>query len=383
VPTFSPTESERLIVRACLSAEETFSSALRDFDEYVSLDGLNQGAYRLLPYLYRRLETSQLESRYRGLLKGIYKREWYLHLVEGANWISHAEAVLEDIPFLVLKGVALRELIYGGNGALRPVHDLDIFVHPAQRVHAFSRFLRAGYVLEHPRAQARYLSHSESGRTNYLSLSPSIGLVKNGSRVDLHWSLYPTLGTSLLHEDLFGQAEIVAGPDHQPSFSTPSLTHHYLHTLAHGVGTSSVSPVRWIVDSHLLEAHPRFSSREVVETAIRMGWMSMLISQLRWRERFTQVEIPADMKSLLGNVRHVKNVRLGWASRRAPLGIMRRVLGVLIFSPLINHQLTGENLLRSVVRSIWFFAPRLGPLGLTGMRKENSRARRWGTHGRS
>ena len=380
--TISAAESEKLIVRACVTADENFSSAVRDFDDYVSLDGLNQGAYRLLPYLYRRMEALQVESRYRSLLKGIYKREWYLHHVEGPKWLSHAGAILEDIPFLVLKGVALRELIYGGDGAIRPVHDLDIFVHPFQRVRAFSMFLTAGYRLEQPRAQARSLSHGEGGRKNYLSLSPSIGLMKGASRVDLHWALYPTLGTSLLHEELFGQAKTVEGRDHRESFRTLSITHHYLHTLAHGVGTSSVSPVRWIVDSHLLERHPLFDSGEVIEIAIRIGWMSMLSSQLRWRERFTQVELPVEMKSQIEIGRRVKNMRLGWAARRAPLGFLRRVFGVLVFSPLINRQLTGEHFLQSVLRSIWFFSPRVSELGLTGIWTTVSKARGSSSHQR-
>ncbi len=88
--------------------------------------------------------------------------------------LKEIDVVLNEarIDYIVMKGAANRLLLYE-NPAIRACHDLDLLVHPEERVRAASALVAAGF-----------LSHPEA-----IGISRGMVLSRGMIDVDLHWGL--------------------------------------------------------------------------------------------------------------------------------------------------------------------------------------------------
>ncbi len=268
-----------LLVKACLAEAKDFPDRFAQFDTEENFEALEGGEIRLIPYLYRRLEREGITTSPRfGRYRGVYAKFWYSDVMASQDR-QPLDALLSDIPYLVLKGSALRSLIYAPDFVSRPIDDVDVLVHPTDRFRAYRRLVAAGFRPNHPYPAQRVLD-----------LKLSLGTVRDGQSVDLHWGLYPTRLANTLFSELLSR-RLVHEIDGREQ-STLSLEDHFLHSLLHGSVPNEVSPVRWVLDAALLMKHPRFSWADTITIAHRWGWGVEAAKGLVTLRDFFGVDIP-------------------------------------------------------------------------------------------
>ncbi|MGI9222757.1 MAG: nucleotidyltransferase family protein [Woeseiaceae bacterium] len=88
--------------------------------------------------------------------------------------LKHIDTVLgsADIPYVVIKGAANRLLLYD-NPAVRACHDIDLLVHPDDRVRAANALIEYGY----------------SSAPKPQNISHQLELTSGAVTIDLHWGL--------------------------------------------------------------------------------------------------------------------------------------------------------------------------------------------------
>ena len=132
--TYWPNGSQELLLRAALCPEDEAIAAWGQWRQRNDLveTHLDQGSFRLLPLVYRRLQDLGHEDAWGARLKGIYRHAWSFNqslfheasrLIEQLRW--------RRIDALILKGAALSVLYYR-NAAVRPMADVDVLVPGAQ-----------------------------------------------------------------------------------------------------------------------------------------------------------------------------------------------------------------------------------------------------------
>jgi len=254
----SLTRRSILLLKACLAEPENFPQAFFDFDSDDNLNQMNDGEIRLVPFLFRRLESESIKSPRLNRYKGIYAKFWYTEVMRSASRVPLRE-IMGDIPLLVLKGHALQRLIYDPDPIRRPSDDLDILVDPACRIEAYNRLVKKGFVPIHPYPAAAVLD-----------LKLSLNMVRGDQSIDLHWGLYPTSLANGLFADIHSRSRVI--PYDDATERTPSVNDHFLHTLIHGNSQNHISPIRWILDSALLAKHSDFSFSQTMNIASTWGW---------------------------------------------------------------------------------------------------------------
>lgn len=209
----------------------------------VDWDGVARQArlHRLEPLLYAALRDedclpSDIEAEW---------REAYLTTaLRNAVALRALDAVVArladaGIPVIVLKGAALAQTVYG-NVALRPMHDLDVLVHPAHAARALQALASLGFrrLWDEPRhgAEAAYESHTS------LINSAEMGVI-----LELHWGLIdsPYYQSRLRTDWFWATARPLRAGQSQPLILGASAQILYLcaHLLLHHSGAP---------DGHLL-----------------------------------------------------------------------------------------------------------------------------------
>lgn len=309
---------EHLLIIACLAPDENFEAAFRAFDSQSSLDGLNEGAIRLIPYLYRRLLTAGIQSPRLPILKGIYARFWYIENMYRVKGPGMCMSTLEGVPYLVLKGQALQRLVYAGDLATRPGDDTDILVRVEDRDRALDRFLKAGFVMK----QRRW-------RRDLLALHPSVGLTREGVDVDLHWDIRPPVENVNVPAVLLRDAQPINFGETRAQ--TASVNHHLAHTLVHGAAHNEVSPIRWVLDASRLLKHPDLRWSVFWDDARELGWSDVVERQMVVLRDSYKVEIPATGPTNHSNAVSVRQQAVH-AAHRATGGYLKKTLASLLIT---------------------------------------------------
>ena len=274
------TEPQRLVLQACLCADDEFPQALRAWEGSIELDDIDYGTMRLVPYLYRKIERLGVPARDLGRLRGIYARFWALHHVKA---VPALDAIAElPVPYLVLKGTALQALAYGNDPATRPSDDVDVLVRPSQREAALRYLLRDGFDFE-----------VELPMETILNLRKGASLLKAGVAVDLHWNpLYWSRDLALV-DRIFERATPIDYRGRE--LKSLGVTDTLFHTVTHGFGVNSVPPIRWVLDAALLIKQHEIDWPLFVAEAKASGWARATASQLRiLRDEFA-VKVPSDV----------------------------------------------------------------------------------------
>ena len=144
---FWPTPQQELLLKAALLPNQKAIDAWEKWASQVDIEDLDTGSYRLLPLVYRNLESQDapIEHPAWPRLKGYYRKTW----VENQLLFYRMTKLVRQfqdagIETLVLKGVPLVLLYYKDYGA-RPMGDFDLLVQAEQAPLALDLLLESGW----------------------------------------------------------------------------------------------------------------------------------------------------------------------------------------------------------------------------------------------
>ena len=232
-----PDARQTLLLRAAL---DTGDRAREAWERFLAgggrVEDLDDGSYRLLPQVYRNLESCGVGGDEMIKLRGVYRHAWYRNhvLLHGAGSLVRA-LQHAGVDVMALKGAAVTALYPGGLGT-RPMNDVDLLVAPDDVERAVDVLRAQGFAMdgEFPFAVARRIRHSVPFRR------------QDGLEIDLHWHLLAQGGDDgavwrrARSWTLAGTEVLVPAPEDQ-----------LLHTCVHGVGFFP-APVRWVADAVLI-----------------------------------------------------------------------------------------------------------------------------------
>ena len=279
---------ERLtpILKICLAPDSEVEKFLREWEEKYTVDIVDGGSIRYIPYLYRRLLDLKIEPRDNYILRGAYFKSWWSQTVfqkGNVEFLSHLESEFPD--FALLKGVALQHSVYSSDPRTRPCDDVDILVNPNERRRAADYLLDAGFNLD-----------SVYSLNYVLKFRKSAPFVRDDISIDLNWGLYEYSKNPSYYEDLRFQSINIG----KKEFKLLSDTDNLIHTIVHGSGWNPVPSTRWILDATLLIKNGQIDWKQFVEKVNSNGWQYPLIEQITYLEQF-KIYIPKDAKSSIEN----------------------------------------------------------------------------------
>jgi hypothetical protein len=229
-----PTPRQLPLLRACLwHGDRAFAAWTEWRSGEFDLAKVEPGSLRLLPLLYRNLDTRLAGDPAAAWLKDLYRGSWtanQLGLRVGRRAIDTLRATGAEV--LVLKGAALIGSVYADLGA-RPMGDVDLAV-PTPRIGEAVRAL-----------QGAGLAAVEGNPERLLATRHSLAFRDpSGQEVDLHRGMlwHPGLDQEFWRGSI--EAE-VAGVEVRILNPADQL----LHVCAHGAAWNPVHPVRWVADA--------------------------------------------------------------------------------------------------------------------------------------
>lgn len=229
--------NELTLIEACLSLDNSFESRFRDWESVADIANLDHGALRLLPFLNKRLSHLGIESVLDADLKRIQRYFWAKRRLQEVTITESIVPLVQGMKPISLKGFALEQLVYE-EGELRPFSDLDLLVS------------RSDFRLVHQRApkhNLRFLGPAPARSYEYLQHAmPYKG---KSLDLDLHWTFFP-LGLDVGYDNRIRERSSKC--EEYQSWLVPSATDALIHTLLHGRRPDVVSPIRWMLDAHLL-----------------------------------------------------------------------------------------------------------------------------------
>jgi hypothetical protein len=176
----APTAEQRLMLRAALLEGEPGRKAWERWRAVTDIERLDTGSQRLLPQLYRSVQTNAAGDPLLERLKGVYRHAW------SANGLllRDARQVLEtlaraDIRTVVLDGIALVALYYRDPGA-RAIDSITVMISPEDIPRAVRVLVEEGW------GSADVVPLTRPGR--YTSQARLLGARRP---VDLLWDPFP------------------------------------------------------------------------------------------------------------------------------------------------------------------------------------------------
>ena len=251
--------------------QQTSESATRDL-----FNGLDSDAQRLLPLIYRNLETTG--DPLLPALRLLYLRTWQTNHVLLQTLYPALEALqASGIETMLLKGIPMALRYYGDLG-MRPAGDVDLMVpfHQAEQALALLRQPAYGFRPTRFELRHRRLLHAMH---NFNA---------RGIDIDLHWHL--------LYQHTYAGADQPFWADKQPlqlpggqTVYILSATHQVFHNLVHGFGWGKATVLRWIPDTYY-----------ICQSQTPIDWHALLDLAEHYRMRIPVGEGLALLQSLLG-----------------------------------------------------------------------------------
>lgn len=293
------------LLRACLTEDGVNEHSLRRWESLQAWEDLDDASLRLIPYLYRVLERSGVESRHHRRIKGTYARYWYLHhrdVIPGLDALHSPPVHVGET--LILKGLALQSLVYGCDPPTRPVKDVDILVSRRDVRSWVDHLESAHFVAESPYSLSYAIRYRKSA-----------GYRLGTSSVDLNWRVHEFSADHEVEARMLRRSKRlrIAGRD----MLTLSITDHLLHTLLHGSAWNPVSPTRWILDASLLIRSGEVDWEVLLDEVHRCAWRSPILEMLEYLRDVFDVEVPTDaMRSLRARPSHLRGLAAHFALTR-------------------------------------------------------------------
>jgi len=235
-----PTDDQHLLLRAALLHGNEAIEAWRTWRSRVDFEQIDHASARLLPLVYRNLESCGITDPLTNKLRGIYRLTWTKNLFLFHRMVPVLQALRDEgFETLILKGTALIVRYYHEYG-LRPMGDFDVLVH-LEHVEAAIRLL-AKLGLRPLPSQFKSLGGPTLYVTHGHLFKDSAGL-----RLDLHWHLLADCTYDGSDEE-FWEAALPVEVHQVPTLAL-NPTDQLFHLCAHGTRWSEISTIRWAADA--------------------------------------------------------------------------------------------------------------------------------------
>jgi hypothetical protein len=256
------------ILRICLAPDSNVEPLLREWEKANSVDVIDGGLIRYIPFLYRRFLDLKIEPRDNYILRGAYFKSWWAQTVFQRENLEFLFALDYRFPeFALLKGTALQHSVYASDPRTRPCDDVDILVDPCLRHSAAAYLIAEGFRLD-----------SVYTLDYVMNFRKSAPFVKGGISIDLNWGLYEYSRNFDSFSELDFQ-RIKAGPNEVKILSD---TDNLIHSIIHGSGWNPVPTTRWILDAALLIKRGSIDWDKFANKVIKNGWQYPLLDQLNY-----------------------------------------------------------------------------------------------------
>lgn len=268
-------QSELDLIAACLIEDGGFESKFSVWESGADLRTINYGALRVLPFLQTRLSKLKIESHLSPAIQRICRYFWLKRQLQKETIQRSVIPLMKGIKSVALKGLALEALAYK-DGELRPFSDVDFLVSRndfrlmAERASKYDFYFRGVT----PARSFEYFQHAKSFQGNHLEL-------------DIHWTFFP-LGIDPFYDERIRDRS-TANPT-QGDWLFPSPTDALIHTVLHGIRPDVVSPIRWLIDAHLLVSRNEIDWDLLQKEAKGLGVLSELETSLSLLGQFTKNE---------------------------------------------------------------------------------------------
>jgi hypothetical protein len=232
-----PSPQQELLLRAALLRGKDAIEAWKEWKSVVDIEQVDHASHRMLPLLYRNLQTHGIKDASMGKYKGVYRQTWYKN-----QMLFHAIASLlrsfrdENVQTLMLKGAALTVLYYRDYG-LRPMNDFDVLIRMEQVLPAIKLLQRLGWT-----------PMDFVPTEKYISVSYSHGFRNSaGQELDLHWHVL-SQSREINADDDFWDGAITADIN-GVAIEELNPTDQLLHVCIHGARWNVTPPFRWVADA--------------------------------------------------------------------------------------------------------------------------------------
>ena len=301
---FWPSENQELLLRACLSSGHNALTAWQEWQVIFESGSFDEGSRRLLPLLYRNLQTQKISGPLVSLLKEEYFQTWSENqfCLRGIASLI-AEFNQQGIPNVLLKGSALGVLYYEDVG-LRPMKDIDLMVSRDQANRAMQLLLSSGWTPIYSSPEALIPFEQATEFTD-----------ANNQKLDLHWRLMWE-GRPSLDDTDFWQASI---PMQLNGVQTRSLcpADQLLHVCVHGAKWNDTSPLRWIPDALMIirSRKMKIDWTRLVHQAQKRQLTLPMRETLSYLDRLFEAGIPTEVLSQLEGSRTTRLERWSYRTR--------------------------------------------------------------------
>lgn len=232
-----PSPQQELLLQAAILKGTDAIEAWKEWKASVDVEQIDSASHRMLPLLYRNLQTLGIKDPSMGKYKGVYRQTWYKNQI-----LFHAIASLlrsfEDanIQTMILKGAALSVLYYKDYG-LRPMNDFDVLIRAEKVLPAIGLLETLGW------SPMDFMPTEE-----YISVSYSHGFRNSaGQEFDLHWHLLSQSRGINADDDFWNGAVTCNINDVATRVLNP--TDQLLHICIHGARWNFIPPFRWVADA--------------------------------------------------------------------------------------------------------------------------------------
>jgi hypothetical protein len=279
---WQPTPEQKLLLRAAGFEGRVALDAWQQWKSSIDIEHLDSTSYRILPQLYRNLQSQQAASDpLMSRLKSVYRHTWsknqiFLHAVSRILRAFHDEG----IPVMVLKGMALVPLYYKDWG-VRPMSDIDMMVPTTEAERAMRLLAALGWQSKskHPE---RFLHVRHS--TDFINAA--------GQSLDLHWHLLWECCQAGADDDFWEAAIPVQIGEVTAQALCPA--DQLLHVCIHGSTWNPNPPFRWAADAAVIirSAGDRLNWQRLYEQAEKRRLVLPLSRMLGYLHDGLDVPVP-------------------------------------------------------------------------------------------
>lgn len=308
-----PDERQELLLRVALHDRDEALAAWRSWQVAADLESVDAGSFRLLPFVFRRLEAWGCTEAAMPRLRGIYRQSWtrnaFLYRLLGPTLQGLRKA---GIPVLLLKGVALAHGVYRDHGA-RPMKDADVLVPPQHLAAAEEIAFATGWKWKQQEERPLWLDvrHLTAPTRHDLDLHHHV----------FHWDSRDETDAA------FWAAAVPLEVQSVPCLALCSAD-QLLHVLVHGMNWNPEPQIRWVADAAvtIVDAGPALDWDRLLAQARARDLLAPVRAGLLYLAERLAVPVPPGVR------RSLVSTRIGGAAR-IELAVRQRgsdgVLGAL------------------------------------------------------
>lgn len=255
-----------------------------------SLNTLDTDGQRLLPLIFRNLETTS--DPLLPHLRIHYLRTWTTnHALLHTLYPALHGLQAEGCEVLLIKGMALALRYYNDLG-VRPAADVDLMVPLHQADRALDLLGQPQYGFEPTRFELR---HRRLLHAMHL-------FNKHGADIDLHWHLLHQHAYPGTDAPFWADKQAMRLPNGQTVY-TLSATHQIFHNLIHGFRWSKTAAIRWIPDTYYIcKSQVPVDWHTLLDLAERYQMRVPVTQGLRLLQSLLDLELPPSIQVRLADM---------------------------------------------------------------------------------